>query len=283
MRARSTRNARRGLAPLLALPFLIGAASTAAAASPTVHGGIADEPVEQAGARAGFEAGTEVRDPDDHGGVHESAHGEQHGPAPVNWVDFGYGDKDAHGGELEMGDVPMPPPLVLALFNFAVFAGLLIWKGGPALSAYFKNKHETIKSSLEEGARLRSEAAAKLEEYGQRIKDVDAEVAALTAQFRAEAAAERERVLADAKLQAERTRKEAAARIEAEIAAARRQLQREVVAAATAAAETLLRERASTTDQSQLVENFLARIGGEPSAAAAVPPVGSDVTDEGWS
>jgi F-type H+-transporting ATPase subunit b len=196
----------------------------------------------------------------------ESGHGEAaahggheapRGAPPVNWTDFGYKDKDVHGGKLDKGDEPMAPPLVLALLNFAIFAGILYWKAGPALSKYLANRHETIKNALEEAAKLQEEAKEKLKEYSERIADADSEVNELIEQIRKDAEAERERIVADAEAQAERMRKEAEARIESEFIRARRELEREVVAKAMALAEQQLRDTTTQVDQTTLVTGFI--------------------------
>tara|TARA_R110002096_G_scaffold42143_3_gene113553 strand:+ start:32951 stop:33697 length:747 start_codon:yes stop_codon:yes gene_type:complete len=193
----------------------------------------------------------------------DSAHGESHdshavhGAPPINWTDLGYADKDINGNKLTKESEPMAPPLLFALFNFAVFAGLLYWKAGPALSKYLANRHETIKTALEEAAKLQEEAREKLAEYSARIKDADEEVNALITQIRKDAEVERELIVADAERQAERLRKDAEDRIETEFLAAKRQLETEVIAKATEAAERLLSAKASPTDHNTLFTNFI--------------------------
>jgi F-type H+-transporting ATPase subunit b len=195
----------------------------------------------------------------------ESAHGDSahdshavHGAPPVNWTDMGYGDKDVNGNKLTSDSEPMAPPLLLALLNFAIFAGLLYWKAGPALSKYLANRHDSIKSALEEAAKLQEEAREKLAEYSTRIKDADSEVNALIEQIRKDAEIERELIVADAEKQAERLRKDAEDRIETEFLAAKRQLESEVIAKATEAAERLLSTKASPADHNTLFTNFIA-------------------------
>lgn len=191
---------------------------------------------------------------DGHGGGHH----EVHGAPPVNWTDMGYANKDVHGEKLKDGAEPMAPPLLLALINFAIFAGLLYWKAGPALSKYLANRHETIKSALEEAAKLQEEAKEKMAEYSTRIKDADAEVNALIEQIRKDAEAEREIIVAEAERQAERMRKDAEARIESEFLAARRQLEAEVIAKAAETAEKLLTAKVTPVDHNTLFTNFIA-------------------------
>jgi len=221
---------------------------------------LADEPVVPAEVEAGGHEGA-------HG---ESAHGEG---AEAHGVEHGGG----HGGgeELNVADFSYKdehknPPLVLALVNFGLLLSLLGWKAVPALKSYWAKKSDSIRDGLQEGARLRKEAEAKLEEYTQRIKDVDREVDALIHEIRAEAEAEKERILAEARAQAEATRKAAEERIAADIRMARQEIEREVVAAAVAAAETMLRGKVMPADQDKLVSTFIASL--DSGAASTTSP-----------
>jgi F-type H+-transporting ATPase subunit b len=207
-----------------------------------------------------------------------AAHGAEghHGPegAPtINWTDLGYGDKNEAGKPITEGGSPMAPPLLFALFNFAVFAGILYWKAGPSLSKYLANRHEQIKDALEEGAKLQAEAKEKLKEYSERIADADKEVNELIAQIKKDAEAERAKLISDAQVQAKRMQQDAEARIESEFLAARRQLEREVVAKAVEVATTILKEKSSSADQGNLFSAFIADI---KTASSTAGPAGSN-------
>lgn len=231
-----------------------------------------------------------VEDAVEHADIEGGGHGEHEGhtagghhkagpPLPINWYQWHPG-KDVNGGELTNEEQPMPPGLVFALINFAIFLALLIKFAGPKLAGYLRTRHETVKGQLEEAARLRAEARGKLDEYNQRIAAVDAEVNKLMAEIRAEAEAEREMILAQARSQASAMKAEAQRRIEAEIARARLTLEREVAAAAVAAAETILRERTTGDDQARMFGNFVDTLLAGP--AGAQPEAASKV-DEEWS
>ena len=199
-----------------------------------------------------------------HGQVGEghAGHGEHHKaepPPPINWYHWHYG-KDLRGGALDPAEEPMPPGFLFALFNFAVFAALLVKFAGPKLATYLRVRHETVKSQLDEASRLRAEARAKLDEYNRRIAGMDQEVARLMQEIRADAEAERDAILAQAKVQAEAMKREAESRIESEIARARHALEREVVSAAVAAAEKVLAERTTSDDQARLFDGFIANL-----------------------
>ncbi len=208
--------------------------------------------------------GDDAHGDDAHGG---GAHHVPTGAPTINWTDLGYSDKNIAGEVLEKGDTPMAPPLLFALFNFAVFAGILYWKAGPSLSKYLANRHESIKNALEEGAKLQEEAKEKLKEYSARIADADAEVNALIEQIKKDAEAERSKLIEDAQRQAKRMREDAEARIESEFLAARRELEREVVAKAVEVATTLLSEKSSSADQGNLFSAYIADLKTSGSEA----------------
>lgn len=203
----------------------------------------------------------------EHAAAHDDGHHAPTGAPAINWTDLGYADKNDHGDELEKGDTPMAPPLLFALLNFAIFAGILYWKAGPALSKYLANRHESIKNALEEAAKLQEEAKEKLKEYSARIADADAEVNTLIEQIRKDAEAERTKLVSDAERQAERVRKDAEARIETEFLAARRELEREVVAKAVEVAEKLLTEKSSAVDQQNLFNAYISDLKKSESAS----------------
>lgn len=242
------------------------------------------------GARALAQDEVVPEDPVEHADIEGGGHGEHEGhtagghhgaapPLPVNWYQWHAG-KDVLGGELAKEEDAMPPGLLFALLNFAIFLGLIIKLARPKLLAFLRTRHETVKGQLEEAARLRAEAREKLDEYNRRIAGVDGEVNKLLAEIRADAEAEREMILAQARSQAEALKAEAQRRIESEVARARLALEREVASAAVAAAEKILRERTTGDDQARMFGNFVdALLAGPPGAQ----PETATKVDEDWS
>ena len=88
--------------------------------------------------------------------------------------------------------------------------------------------------------------------------------------MRADALADKERIIAAAEAQAVALKKDADERIAAEIQRARIALTREVAAASTRAAETIIREKATAADQGRLVDLFITDIGKAPTAKETV-------------
>ena len=202
--------------------------------------------------------------------IHQEAHGVQnhgahqkgahHGPAPINWVDFGY----KKNGKA--------PPLVAALFNFSVFVMLLFFHipgtkiglglAGKLRDAY-SDKHTTIKEGLEEGAKLRREAEAKLKEYGQKIKDVDSEVEGVLSEIKKDAEMERKRIVDEANHQAARAKAETKKRIESDLNMAKKGLEKTWLAAAALKAEEKIKNGQNAQDQNRLFEQVMGQLDQE--------------------
>ena len=203
----------------------------------------------------------------------DDAHGHHDPSKHFNFFGFGYRGKDvmggplgdgkmvdAHSGEVTDGEEAMSPPFVLMIVNFVILLGLLAWKGGPVFRKLAADRHDAIKTALEEAAKLRQQAADKLAEYETRLKDADAEIKKLVEGMRTDAEADKKRILAAAETQAAAMKRDAEQRIAAELEYARAALTREVTAAATAATEKLLREKLQPADQQRLVSSFIADV-----------------------
>lgn len=174
-----------------------------------------------------------------------------------------YGDGvmvDPHTGETTAGEEPMSAPFIWLVVNFALLLGLLAWKGGPLARKAAADRHDQIKTALDEAAKLRKLAADKLAEYETRLKDADTEIKKLVDGMRADAEADKARILENAARQAAQMKKDSDTRIAAEIEYARAALTREVTAAAMAATEKLLREKMMPVDQQKQIATFIGDI-----------------------
>lgn len=178
-----------------------------------------------------------------------------------NYFNASYSGKDWNGKKAEekgydQGE-PMSAPFMFALANFAIFLFLIAKFGGPAAKKIATERHDQIKDALDEAAKLRTQAQDKLLEYDKRIANVDSEIAKLVEGIKADAEGDKKRILAAAEAQAAQMKKDAELRIAAEIEYARARLTNEVSAAATKAAEKLLKDNLQPGDQSKLVSTFI--------------------------
>lgn len=214
---------------------------------------------------------------DAHGGgahgdqAHDGGHGGgHHDPShDFNWFKLGYRGKDVKGGPLgdgKLGDQPLAPghaeepmsaPFVLMLLNFGILLVILAKLGGPAARKMAETRSDEIKSALDEAAKLRKQAQAKLDEYSSKLAASEAEMASMLSGMRADAEADKQRILAAADKQAAATKRDAELRIAAEIERARAELAREVAVAAAVVAEKLVREKITAADQAGLVDTFV--------------------------
>jgi F-type H+-transporting ATPase subunit b len=197
---------------------------------------------------------------------------------------FDYRGKDEYGGRFGDGQMtdpetghnvpeeePASPPFIFMLFNFALLLALLAWKGRPVAEKVAQDRHDQIKSALDEAARLRKEAADKLAEYDKRLKAADAEIQQMIDGMRADAESEKRRILAAAETQAQQMKRDAEQRIAAEIELARTVLTREVTAAAAAATEKLLHDKMTAGDQQKLVTGFIAEVQSAGQVGRSAP------------
>lgn len=191
-----------------------------------------------------------------------------------NFTNLNYRGKDEYGGpfgdnrmvtpegQVIHQEEPMSPPFLLLVLNFALLVVILVKYLWPAAGKLAEDRHTQIKGALDEAAKLRDQAKQKLAEYELRIKDVDREIKALVDGIRADAEADRARMLEAAAAQATQMKKDADQRIAAEIEIARAQLTKEVTAAAAQAAEKLLKDKTTVDDQHKLVSSFISGISG---------------------
>jgi len=169
--------------------------------------------------------------------------------------------KDAHGKPFVVHEEEkMSPPFIFALINFGLLLALLAWKGRPAAHKLAEERHDQIKTALDEAAALRKAAADRLADYEKRLAAADDEVKKLVDGIRADAEADKARILEAAEHQAAQLKRDAELRIAAEIEAARAILTQEVTAAAAKATEKILRDKTTAGDHDKLVGNFIADV-----------------------
>jgi F-type H+-transporting ATPase subunit b len=186
----------------------------------------------------------------------------------INWWSWDY----KGGSEQSPEHRHMPPPFAFALINFAVFAAIMYKLAAKPLQDFVRTRHLTIRKNIDEAAVLHREAEAKLREYEGKIASLDREIETLLAQVRAEAEAEKARIVEGAARQAERLKAEAEAQIRNELERVRRELKVEAVNAAVAAAQAAIGEKAGAEDQARLVERFVAEMeGARPNKPVASP------------
>lgn len=195
----------------------------------------------------------------------EHAAGGFHQPEPMRWSPFTPSRVTVteHGRTLERD---APAPFIGPLVNFGILLVLgymaLTRSINPALSA----RREAVETEIATAKRMREEAEAMHREYAERAENLSTELEALKAEFVRAGEAERERIIADARAQAERIREDGARSVEHEVAALRESLRREAVAAAAEAAERAVRAAITPQDQVRLADDFMNSLETEARA-----------------
>lgn len=203
-----------------------------------------------------------------------AAHEAEHDPTQhFNFTNFDFRGKDEYGGKFGDGQMtdektghtvreeePMSAPFVLMLLNFGILLLILAKWGGPVARKLAQDRHDQIKTALDEAAKLRDQAATKLAEYEAKVKGLDSEVKQIVDGIRADAEADKKRILEAASAQAAQMKRDAELRIAAEIEYARKALQKEVTVAAATATEKLLKDKVTGDDQNKLVSTFITNV-----------------------
>ena len=143
-------------------------------------------------------------------------------------------------------------------FNFAVFAGLIIWASLKGLPKMFRSRTASIQQSMLEARKTSEEARRRLSEIENRLSHLDSEIAQLRATAERESATEEERI----KTAALEENKRIVESAEQEIAAATKAARRELTKYASGLAVSLAQKQIqvdSTADQ-RLMNDFLQQL-----------------------
>jgi len=157
--------------------------------------------------------------------------------------------------------IESPLRLVLSLVNFAILAGVLIKFGGGAVKKGLAARHTQLKTDISQAAELKTHAEARYHAQEARLAGLEQEIAALRAKMKAEAEAEKTRLLAAAEERASRVREETRFLLEQQTKEAAQTIRREAAEAAVRLAEEILRRQVGSADQQRLLETFVQDVG----------------------
>lgn len=168
---------------------------------------------------------------------HEAAH---HGVTWFNWPN----SEDHRIG------------LAYLLINFLVLAFLLHRLLIRKLVADNAARHDAIAAQVDAARKAMSDAESVIADYKGRLDRLERETKEILDQARAGAAADRERLFAEARAEVERFKAQALAMTQREIQLRRQQVEDEVLDRAIRRAEEILRERFTDADQGRLVDDY---------------------------
>lgn len=162
----------------------------------------------------------------------------------------------ASGGGEEGGS----SSLLFSVLNFVLILGVIFYFARKPVAEYLEQRRQGIQRSLEDSAKLLSDAEAKLQDWNDRAGRLDAELSEIRATSRRIAEEEREEILAHARANAERIQNDARVAVDQELLRARRVLAEEAGELAIDLAAKLLADQVTDDDQQRLFDEFLSSV-----------------------
>jgi F-type H+-transporting ATPase subunit b len=144
--------------------------------------------------------------------------------------------------------------------NLAIVLGVLFYFGRKPVVSFFADRRGQIKTDLESAANLLSEAEARNAAIQRRLVDLDSQLEDIRETTRRRAEEESERILAEARVAADRIQTDAAAAAEQELLRAGRLLRAEAAELALELAGSILSEHVTDSDRDRLLDEFITRV-----------------------
>jgi F-type H+-transporting ATPase subunit b len=164
------------------------------------------------------------------------------------------GEGGGHGG----GDVTN---LLYRILNFVLMVIILVVViRKTTIKDFFANRKEEIRQKLESLKRDREAAESRCKELEKKLREFEIQKKEIIDQFRADGAAEREKIIKEARERSAQILAQANLTIEREIQAARDRLLRKMVEVAAARAEDIIAKQINDSDQDHLVSEFIERV-----------------------
>ncbi len=169
----------------------------------------------------------------------------------------------ASGGGEEGGahDSGRTLDLLYRFINFALLVIILVVVVKKAkIGGFFSSRIEEIKKKFDELNTEKDTSEGRFQELEKKLKEFEVQKQEIIEQFKADGAAEKEKIIAEAKERANQILIQADLTIEREIQAARDRLRQEVVEVAAQKAQEIIEKQIKDDDQDHLVNEFIERV-----------------------
>ena len=173
-------------------------------------------------------------------GHEAAASGEQHGEAP-------HEDSAVN--------------VIARLVNFGLLAGALVYFLRSPLAGYLKDRGAQIRGDLVNAAEMKKAAAAQIDEIDRKMKALPGELEALRKQGVEEIAAEEARIQAAAAAERERLLEQARREIDLQVRVAERELVSHAADLAVGVATERIKKNITDDDQQRLVDRYVQQLG----------------------
>ncbi len=150
--------------------------------------------------------------------------------------------------------------LVWKATNFIILVVILYKLLAGLIRTFFNNRSLSIRNEIEEANRTKREAERRYEELRVRLENIDKEIEKMTDLFKDEGLAEKEKIIENARKDAEKIREQATRAIEQEVIKARAMIREEYAESIVEMAENLIKKRLTNEDQQQIVEEYIEKV-----------------------
>jgi F-type H+-transporting ATPase subunit b len=189
---------------------------------------------------------------------HGDGHGEgEHALGPINWFSGLLGEKDGVEPDLLTRKTGMPVPFLANIINLSVLLYLGFRFGKKPLEEGLKKRKTDLMRDIDEAAKVKAEAEARLGEYEGKLKKIDDELARIKKEYAEQGERDKERIVRDAKEKRARMKRDAELLVEQEGKALEKSLVEQTVARATALAEDLVKQKLASSDHERLADEYL--------------------------
>ncbi|HWF84538.1 MAG TPA: hypothetical protein VG222_06820 [Vicinamibacterales bacterium] len=152
--------------------------------------------------------------------------------------------------------------MIARLVNFAILAGVLVYFLKSPLIGYLAGRSDQIRSDLVKAAEMKRAAAAQIEEIDRLMLALPAELEALRAQGAEEIASEEERIRTAAAAERDRLLEQARREIEWQVKVAERDLVSHAADLAVGVATEHIKNHITDDDRQRLVDRYVHQLKG---------------------
>jgi F-type H+-transporting ATPase subunit b len=152
--------------------------------------------------------------------------------------------------------------MIARLVNFAILAGVLVYFLKSPLVGYLASRSDQIRGDLVKAAEMKRAAAAQIEEIDRLMMALPAELEALRAQGAEEIASEEERIRTAAAAERDRLLEQARREIEFQVKVAERDLVSHAADLAVSVATERIRNHITDEDRQRLVDRYVHQLKG---------------------
>lgn len=157
--------------------------------------------------------------------------------------------------------------LIDLLYRFICFSAMVIILfiviRKTKVTDFFSARSEEIRNKLEDLKKEKEEAENKYQEMEKKLEEFERKRNEIIDQYKKEGLAEKEKIIADAKVRVKQIIDQSELTIQQEIQAARDSLKLDIVELAAQEARQIISREMDEGDQNQLINDFLERMGKE--------------------